>query len=119
MYGRPANFDASIFLDASVEQICFSRNTITIYFDLGYLVTLEGAYEHRSAANPGSVERAAVPVLQSRLIELVGKAVMSAEIDAAGTFVLRFDDGQVLRCIDDSDKFESYRISCGDAEIII
>jgi hypothetical protein len=119
VYGLPEDFDASGFQGRSVELVSFSANTIHIAFDGSYSVTIESTFEHSSGQQGDRPMHSVVPVKESRLMLLVGRSVVTATIERPGTLVLRFDDGQTLWCLDDSQEYESYRISCKDREIIV
>ena len=44
---------------------------------------------------------------------------MKAFGDDEGTLTMEFDDGHVLRCLDDQPGYEAYEIKMGDESIIV
>lgn len=118
MYGLPPGFDPEIFLGRVVDQVCFSANNVQISFrDDGY-ITIEGSYAHltHEAADTPDV---AVPPSSSNLMRLAGKVVSAASVVGSGDLRLVFDDGQILVCLDDSPKYESYHIGIDGFEITV
>ncbi len=52
-------------------------------------------------------------------MQLVGESIDSAEASSDGTLTLRFTNGQVLACYDDTSQYEAYRLRFGAEEIIV
>ncbi len=52
-------------------------------------------------------------------MQLLGASVESASACADGTLSLRFGDGQVITCYDDSPLYEAYRVRFGDEEVVV
>lgn len=55
-----------------------------------------------------------VPVTHSSLMQVVGRSVASASGDDEGALTLVFDDGQVVRFIEERIPYESYTFKDGD-----
>lgn len=119
MYGLPEDFDPTGFVGRSVEIVSFTANTVHLAFDGDYSLTVESSFEHRSKGCSNQPARFEVPVRDSGLMSLIGRPVVSAEVDKPGTLCLQFDDGQMFRCFDDSEEYESYKVNCGGTEIIV
>ena len=119
MNGLPEDFDASGFVGQAVEQVSFSANTIYLSFEEDYTITVESSYEHEVVRGSSEPVRSTVPVVESRLMKLIGQSVTVATVERPGTLVLEFEDGQIFRCFDDSPMYESYHINCDGREIIV
>lgn len=119
MHGLPSNFDPLVFVGRIMEQLSFSRNTICLSFEGSLSVTVEGTFEHQVTADTADVDAGEPPLGVSRLMQLVGEPVVAASVEGAGTLDLRFANGQVFRCLDDSSTYESYRISISGREIVV
>ena len=118
MYGLPSNFDASIFVEHELEQICFSATNVTLHFGDGVSISVLSAVAYSlSSTDPRQVE--SVPVSYSGLMRLIGKRVLSAESEVDGHVILRFSGGAELHLRDDSTNYESYSIRVGNREIIV
>ena len=118
MCGLPSDFDASIFVGRTLEQVSFSANTIDFSFGRDLSITIEGSFTHKTLDDEDP-QKERVPVMYSKLMRLTQKSVRFAEAVREGLLILSFEDGQVLSCFDDSPNYESYRISHGDVEHII
>ncbi len=118
MHGIPQDFDASIFVGSIFELVTFTQNSIHFVFNPGGTITLTSLYVYRFDRAADGVEKGVVPVTSSRLMELVGQEVRSAEKEKR---VLRlcFDEERSLEFLDDSDQYESFTITIGNREIFV
>ena len=120
MYGLPPGFDASRFVGRTVEQVSFSENTVHLAFDEDVGITISSSFSHSTGRGVFRSARVmSVPVSDSRLMQLAGASVESAESTDEGTLTLRFTNGHVFECYDDSPMYESYHLTFGDEEIHI
>ena len=133
MYGLPPDFDYSIFPGKRVYAVCFYEFGIYINFEEGLSIAIDGSYSHQiSSANvrqawwrawaslsAEDAEVFRVPVTESKLMQLTGKIVESAEAEDPNTLLVRFTDGQVLKCFDDTKWYECFRIIYNGKETIV
>lgn len=117
MYGLPKDFDGSFFVGKRIELVSFAAYHIWIGFEERISITIESSFAHQESALPSPAQ--SPPVESSSLMRLVGRMVTSVEADEYGTLSLTFDDGQILRCFDDTENYECYRISVGESEYFI
>jgi hypothetical protein len=118
MYRLPTDFDPAFLIGRTLDQICFTANTITFQFDGEVAITLEGGYAHGGADLRLDAPIAFVPEPQPNLMELIEHAVLRAEGSSDGTLTLFFDHGQQLRCFDHA-HYEAYQIRHGERVIIV
>lgn len=118
MYGLPEDFDFAMFDGRTVDLVGFSANTVVLWFDSKLSITIEATYSHMKSPDASAI-RVKVPSQESSLIQLSGKSVVRAEGENSGTLVLHFEDGQILKCFDDSPYYESYRITNQGVEICV
>ena len=118
MYGLPKSFDPSVFRGKTLDQVCFSANSITLSFEGRLSLTILGTFILREGRSARSVKQA-VPVMTSNLMGLTGKTVQTAQASTDGTLVLRFEGGRSLTLVDDSSTYESYAVRIEDEEIIV
>lgn len=118
MHGIPQDFDASVFIGSILEPLTFTQNSIHFVFDPGRAITLSSSYVYRFDRTVNGIEKGVVPVTSSRLMELVGQVVKSAESDKR-LLRLGFDEGRSLEFLDDSDQYESFTIAIGNREIFV
>jgi hypothetical protein len=117
LYGLPAEFDARVFVQRALVQMCFSVNTISLSFD-GAMITVESSVIYkRDPTDPG--EAVSPPVSRTSMTSVIGKTVRFASSKPDGSLSLHFDDGQALMFSDDSETYESYKIQIGEQEIIV
>lgn len=118
MYGLPQNFDGRFLEGSALELICFAQFQIYLHFDNKVSIRIESALLHEE--QEGSRRRySEMPVLESNLMVLLGRYVVSASGNEAGTLTLQFDNGHKLHCLDDSKQYESYTITYSEGEIIV
>lgn len=117
MYGLSSTFDTSCFIGLTLEQVSFTENTIHFSFSGKVSITLESSFEHHTKA--GKSVQGNVPLLESQLMELVGESIESVNASSNGTLTLRFADGQMLVCLDDSSEYESYQLNFDDEEVVV
>ena len=115
MYGLPADFDATVLSGCEVEAVCFYQFTLVLVFREGISISLASSFKYSAE---GEREQA-VPVTSSTLMQLTGKAVVSATASTDGTLALRFNDGQTFTCLDPTDQYESYSSQFPDKRIIV
>ncbi len=119
MIGLPSDFDAALFVGRTVEQVSFTENTISLRFDAGLVLTIEGSFRHEAEAGSALEELSEVPVESSRLVMLAGRRIAKAEGRPDGTLILLFEGGQQLLCYDDSREYECYHIEQGTTRITV
>jgi hypothetical protein len=121
MYGLAEDFDGSFFVGRLLRTVAFSRRTLDLIFDENVSIGLESSYECRLVGDEGYVEkeRLEAPIASSRLMQLLGRKVLSVDTEREGTLTLHFEGGHVFRCFDDDPNYESYTISHGNDEIYV
>jgi hypothetical protein len=119
MYGLPEDFDATGFVGKTVEYVSFSSNNIYIFFEENLSLTIEGSFEHLLPEESTNGIQMSVPVCCSCLMRLIGHEVIKVKTDQPCKLTLVFDDHQELRCIDDSNMYESFRIEYFGRDIIV
>ncbi len=118
MYRLPDNFDVTVFVGRTLEQVCFTVNTVSFSFDGELRLTVEGAFQHQVSSDGAGLDEGEPPVRASRLMQLAGEIVAraSADLDSLSLF---FRNGQRFRCHGDSMQFESFRVVHRGKETIV
>jgi hypothetical protein len=119
MYAIPEDFDVTIFVGKTLEQVSFTTNTLTFSFDDDVGIAVESEVWHAGHDDQGDrwLERSPIPVKQSKLMYLLGSSIASVAVDGRATLVLQFANGHTLRCVEDTDQYECYHLRIGDDEI--
>lgn len=118
MYGLPKNFDTAFLLGQTVELVCFSANQVCLHFSNEISITIEGDFSYCKASQE---EVMANPLAPSRvdIVDLLEHRITGATGEENGTLTLRFNHGSIVKCFDNSAKYESYQIRYGDHVIIV
>jgi len=119
MYGLPADFDATVFVNQELAQVSFTINTVHLVFDDGKMaITLEGAYVTKLDAG-AEAKRQSPPIRSSDLMSFIGRRVSSAEAAETGVLTLQFEGGGSLACLDEMKEYEAYHIYVNGREIVV
>jgi hypothetical protein len=118
MYDLPDDFDPEEFVGHELEQVSFTANTVHLAFDGEASVTILGAFEV-SAPGDSGVTRQAPPLMESNVMALLGRKVVSARMAERRTVIFEFDGGGKLTCMDDMPAYEAYTIRIGSKEIVV
>ena len=121
MYGLPDDFDPTVFVGRTLQRLTFTVNTLEFSFDGDVSIIAECEVQHEGQDDRGVrwTDSSAVPIRQSRLMSLLENRIVSGAVERPGTLVLEFATGHTLRCVDDSDQYESYQLRIGADEIIV
>jgi hypothetical protein len=117
MHGVPPNLDLSPFHDAMLERVDLGCFILHLRFAGNHQpsISIEGDWELRGP--DGEVmDHQMEPATRDayRLHVLLMKTVVSSEVTAPESFLLRFDSGHTLRVFDRSTKYESFSIQPGN-----
>ena len=120
MYGLPHTFDASVFVEKTLQRIEFTVNTVKLALDDDTSIVVESQLCHQWK-NPHSrwEDRTTIPATESRLMRLLDKHVVGGSVEGQGTLVLQFSNGDILRVVEDSEQYECYQLRIGSTEIIV
>lgn len=119
MHGLPTTFDPSFFRGKSVETITFAAYQVNVYLDGNVWVQIEG---HYSLLRGGKVIESvsAFPVLESALLQLIGKKVVDVSFTAkSGDIEFELENGLKLRLEGECGPYESYRLFDGQKELVV
>jgi hypothetical protein len=119
MHGLPETFDPSFLMGKSVESITFTAYQVNVYFDGNVWMQIEGGYKLIHDSNIIEVVNA-FPVLQSSLLQLIGKKIANVSFTArSGDIEMVLDNGLRLYLEGESGPYESYRLFDGQRELIV
>lgn len=119
MKGLPKTFDVSFFVGSTVDQVSFTVNNVSLNFDTGVILTVEGSFEHRVGLGETGPEVGQAPVSESKLMQLAGHQVTESAVEDDGGLRLLFKDGRSLRCIRDPGPYECFQIRLSGGEEIV
>src|SRR5262245_33308849 len=100
MYGLPEDFDGMFLLGRELEQICFTKNQVSLHFGEQIEITIEGSFSYEEAPRAITAVVSRLPLRQSDLMKLLGAVVSGVRGTREGTLQLDFDNGHRLSCFD-------------------
>jgi hypothetical protein len=118
MYGLPADFDCSFFNGRTVEMICISANQIYLHFDQEVVLTVEGRYSIEDSTS-AVLKSVRVPEIDVALFDIIEQSVLRSIAETNGTLTLFFQNGYIIKCYDDTELYEAYRIQNGGSITIV
>src|SRR5688572_31510448 len=92
-------FDARTFIGCTLEQVCFTVNTVHLSFDKQGSVTIFQELRYRAGSQAESVSQM-VPITESSVMSFIGRVVQSADARTDGTLTMQFGDGYELLLIE-------------------
>lgn len=120
MYPLPDDFDPHVFAGRELEQVSFLPYSVKLVFDRGLSVQVFS--EVVLEPPDGDIcrfELSDVPIRSATLEGLVGLNIERAAVEPRATLVLDFENGHVLRIVEDRAPYECYHLRVGDREIIV
>ena len=117
MHGLPQDFDPSIFVNKTLNQISFTTNTVNFIFDENLSVTALESFSY--SIKQTKEEIVSFPVKDSKIVKFLEKSVENATKKDRGTLSLYFQCDWRIRFFDNTPNYESYHIWDGKREIIV
>lgn len=118
MYRLPRDVDVSFLLGRKLIQICVNRQQTIFRFDENVSIMVESPVTIRDADNHVHCYEDNTAI-DKYVLSLLDADVISAVPQESGELTIIFDKGQELRLVDDSEKYESYRISWRNGVITV
>lgn len=118
MYGIPSDFDPSVFVGMTLDQIAFTANSVMFIFDSGAIITVEGCLEFEDTPN-NLRETLAIPPSSAKLLAVVGLQVEGAAVEQRDRLILCFPGSRRIGFCDDQTNYESFRIQVNGKEIVV
>ena len=123
MYTIPKNFNLDNLKEATISQVAFSLNTISLFFDISFenigFITIEGFFSF-SYGNKKSYYEEIYPIKKDfGLLKLLGKKVIQIQINKKrDVVILEFEDKIILELMS-NEMYESYTIDINGSQIIV
>src|SRR5579872_7455898 len=116
MYDLPKGTTFNFLKDRELELLCFGPYTVTLHFEEGIQIQVEGSFKHIIQEQHAKPVRSSFPISDSRLMRLVMKRVTRVSAEDDGTLTLGFANGDLLVIEGNAGAYESYNITrpgCG------
>ena len=114
MYGVPSNLDLEFLLGAELTCVCIGRFDLQFHFVPVGSIQVEGTWELFDAEG-AIIDRGSREVVRPpyQVHRLLGRRVVACEVSAPDWFLLRFEDGEILRILDSARDHVSFTIEPG------
>lgn len=116
MYDLPKGVSFDFLSGRELALLCFGPYTVTLHFEDGAQIQVEGSFEHIIAGSDAKPASSAFPLSKSRLMRLLAKRVTRVSAKHDGTLMLDFENGDTLVIEGNVGPYESYNIArpgCG------
>ncbi len=113
MYGITAGETFDFFEGRRLDAVTFGRYKVSLFFDEGVGLDVEGVL---AVTVPGSDERSAddARALATPLLDLLSLTVAAVRVDAPSSLALEFENGTIVRAIDDLGPYECFDVHHGE-----
>jgi hypothetical protein len=118
MYKISDNFNFKIFNNLKVQQVCYSFNAITIFFQKDLFINLTGSFKLVTDENEQIVEICPVES-DFGLIKLIEKKILLVKTDSDRSDLIFFFENNVILTIIGDVYYESCSVHIGQKRIII
>ena len=110
MHGIPNDFEEKPLIGLTLEQLSITANTLSFSFGNDVLVTVEGKIEYQASAK-GKIKVLDIIAAPALVASLISHQIVDASIDDDRKKLnLKFENGAILRFVDEGINFESFSI---------
>ncbi|SDP20359.1 hypothetical protein SAMN04487788_2537 [Microbacterium testaceum StLB037] len=112
MYGITAGETFGFFEGRRLDAVTYGRYKVSLFFDEGVGLDVEGVL---AVTVTGGDERSAEDArdLAAPLLDLLSLTVTAVRVDAPSSLALEFENGTVVRAIDDLGPYECFDVHHG------
>ena len=119
MYDLPKGITFDFLKNRELELLCFGPYTVTLHFDGGIQLQIEGSFTHIIAGQGRPPEASRFPLPDSRLVRLLTQSVSEVKVKRNGTLTLGFGNGDTLIVDGNVGPYESYNVNRPDAKLLV
>jgi len=106
-----SNLDFSFLLGQELGMLCFGPYTLTLHFDPGTQIQIEGEFYHECHGDRKYSRKYKFPIRTSHLTGLLSTAIESVKTGEDGKLTLRFSNKDTLVVEGRVGPYEAYNIS--------
>lgn len=118
MHGIPEGERFQFLVGRTLEQLRFSRHQLTLSFDQGVWISVEGDLGVREPGGAEAVVQDSRSVAAS-LLSLLDDRVGKVRVNDASSLSIIFGRGAVVRLIDHDERYEAFQIGHGERLIVV
>jgi hypothetical protein len=119
MYDLPKGTTLAFLRDRELELVCFGPYTVTLHFEGGIQIQIEGSFRHVTAERHATPETSHFPLSGSQLMRLLLQRVAQVTVKRNGTLTLGFGNGDKLVIDGNVGPYESYNVTHPDGLLVV
>lgn len=119
MYDLPEGTTFEFLRDRELELLCFGPYTVTLHFEGGVQLQIEGSFKHIITEQRVAPEASNFPLSESQLMRLLLQRVTRVAVKRDGTLTLGFGSGDTLVIDGNVGAYESYNMACPGRGLIV
>jgi uncharacterized protein DUF6188 len=119
MYDLPKGTTLTFLRDRELELVCFGPYSVTLHFDGGIQIQIEGSFRHVTSEHHATPEAFHFPLSGSRLMRLLLQRVVQVTVKRDGTLTLGFGNGDKLVIDGNVGPYESYNVTHPDGLLVV
>lgn len=119
MYDLPEGTTLEFLKGQELELLCFGPYTVTLHFDGGVQLQIEGSFTHATTEHHTSPEVSHFPLSSSQLMRLLRQQVSEVRAKQNGTLTLEFGNGDTLVIDGNVGPFESYNLNYPNGLLVV
>jgi len=119
MYNLPKGENFEFLRDRELELLCFGPYAVTLHFDGGIQIQIEGSFAHIITEHRATLKASHFPLSESQLMRLLLQRVSQVAVKRNGTLTLGFGNGDTLVIDGNVGPYESYNINHPDGLLVV
>src|SRR5216684_9128775 len=119
MYDLPKGTTFEFLRDRELELLCFGPYTVTLHFEGGVQIQIEGSLTHFMTEHRATPTASHFPLSESQLMRLLLQRVTQVGVKRNGTLTLGFGNGDTLVIDGNVGPYESYNVNHPDGLLVV
>lgn len=119
MYDLPKGMTFEFLRDRELELLCFGPYMVTLHFEGGIQLQIEGLFTHITTEGRVAPEASRFPLSELQLMRLLLQRITQVAVKRNGTLTLRFGNGDTLVIDGNVGPYELYNLNHPDGLLVI
>jgi len=119
MYDLPKEVNFDFLKGQELAMLCFGPYTLTLHFDPGTQIQIEGAFSHRGCRSTKNLKKYRFPITESQLMGLLMQKIKNVETKENGKLTLHFSNNESLIIEGNTGPYESYNVQHHGRYIVV
>ncbi|HZT87870.1 MAG TPA: DUF6188 family protein [Stellaceae bacterium] len=117
MYDLPKDVDLNFLKGRQLELLCFAPYSLTLHFERGTRIQIEGSFKHSVDGKAGSSKT--FPLASTHLTRLLSQTIVKVSVKPDGGLSLAFSNGDLFAIEGNVGPYESYQVQAPDRDLIV